>query len=137
MRKTRWKPRAMAEISWDQLTEENISALDREALQRALDGAHLESPQRSKQLTAKLQRDGWIDTAQLACSIMQAKSLGLLPHQARPYAINLAAALREPFGAEHGRREGADIVQRLLVCGLSRYEPDPDAALRRVERAVT
>jgi hypothetical protein len=62
---------------------------------------------------------------------MQAKSLGLTPHQPRPYAINLAAALREPFGAEHGRREGADILQRLLANGLSRYEPDPDGALKK------
>jgi hypothetical protein len=67
----------MTKISWDKLTEENITDLDRSALQRCLALAHLESRARSRQLENKLRHDGWIDAGLLACSIMQAKNLGL------------------------------------------------------------
>jgi hypothetical protein len=64
---------------------------------------------------------------------MQARSLDLPPWQPRPYSINIATALREPFNAPHGRREGAELLKKLLALGLSRYEPDPMAAIARVE----
>jgi len=43
------------------------------------------------------------------------------------------SALREPFNDLRGAREAAELLQRLLRAGLSKYEPDPVAALERVE----
>jgi hypothetical protein len=41
----------------------------------------------------------------------------------------------QPFGEQHGRREAGEMLKRLLEAGLSRYEPDPVAAIARAEAA--
>lgn len=124
--------------SWDEMTEDELTDLDREALSRGLAQAHLESAARSQQLVAKL-RDGdsWMDVALLACSVMQGKSLHLAPWECRPYSINLPASLREPYGEAHRRREGAEILKKLLANGCSRFESDPAGRLKKAERAST
>lgn len=59
--------------------------------------------------------------------------LGLIPWQQAPSTINLETALREPHGEAHGRREGAELLEKMLALGLSKFEADPVAALARAE----
>jgi hypothetical protein len=40
--------------------------------------------------------------------------------------------LDHPYGDVSGERESAELLQRLLDAGLSRFEPSPFAALARV-----
>lgn len=47
--------------------------------------------------------------------------------------MNLEAGLRLPFNSKNRERESAELLKRMLHAGLSRYEPDPAAALARVE----
>ena len=49
---------------------------------------------------------------------------------------DLDAALREPFGGKRGDREAAELLQRMLDAGLSKYEPDPLAALDQAMRSA-
>jgi hypothetical protein len=41
--------------------------------------------------------------------------------------------LTKPHGDQRGERESAEWLRRLLDAGLSRFEPDPLAAIERVE----
>jgi hypothetical protein len=72
-----------------------------------------------------------MDTALLACSVMQAKSLDLPPWQPRPYSINIAASLREPFGEASSRkcRDIEAIDQRRV--GALRAKSDCSAGASR------
>ena len=53
-----------------------------------------------------------------------------------PPVRDLDAALREPFGGKRGDREAAELLQRMLDAGLSKYEPDPLAALDQAMRSA-
>ena len=56
------------------------------------------------------------------------------PGAAPPVEIHdLAATLRLPFGDQRGEREAAELLKTMLAAGLSRYEPDPLAALDEAE----
>jgi hypothetical protein len=59
---------------------------------------------------------------------MQVQNLRLMPWQKPPCHASLNA-LAAPFGGLHGERESAELLQRLIDANLSRYEPDPIAAL--------
>jgi hypothetical protein len=68
----------------------------------------------------------------------QTRALRLRPWQPLLYwfrsAADIEAGLAQPYGVD-GERANAELVQRLLRCGLSRYEPDPINALERAESA--
>jgi hypothetical protein len=49
------------------------------------------------------------------------------------WITDLATAMREPFGDPRGEREAAELLQKMLAAGLSRFEPDPLAAFDRIE----
>jgi hypothetical protein len=40
----------------------------------------------------------------------------------------------QPFGGPRGTREVEEVLRRLLDAGLTRFEPDPLAALERAEK---
>jgi hypothetical protein len=67
----------------------------------------------------------------------QSRSLNLQAWQTPPMWVrDLDAALREPFGGKRGDREAAELLQRMLDAGLSKYEPDPLAALDQAMRSA-
>jgi hypothetical protein len=49
---------------------------------------------------------------------------------------NRGAALRLPFGDQRGTREAAELLQKMLKLGLSRYEPSAVDAIAEAERAT-
>jgi hypothetical protein len=119
-------------------TEARLSQADYEALARALELARSSSVEEAEHLADVEAREGWLGAAESAVFFLQTRALALKPWQPLLYwfrsASDIEAGLRQPHGV-NGERAAAELVQRLLKCGLSRYEPDPRNALRRAERA--
>jgi hypothetical protein len=111
-----------------------LNATDIDALTRALAAARAEDAGRRKQIDDMLADEPWESVAVFAATCVQHRSLGLMPWQLPPFRANLAD-LSQPPGDASGRRESAELLQRLLRANLSPFEPDPLAALKRVEAA--
>lgn len=107
---------------------DEISAVDRDALQRSLIACRAESRARSRQIDAKLRHEPWERVAQFASYSAQIESLGLSPYQDPPVYARLRN-LAKPYDDPRGERESAEILKKLLALGLSRYEPHPLRAM--------
>jgi hypothetical protein len=108
---------------------------DRDAFERALKMARRD-PARAKQLTSMMTDRPWEEVAKFAAHCCQGKSLGLKPWQVPPCSLTDAevwADLDSSAPEHRGYLEAQDLVRRLLRVGLSRWEPDPVAALRRAK----
>jgi hypothetical protein len=112
-----------------------LSKLDREAMERAIalslasrDCAEVERV-REMLRTRPRAEVGW------SCAIScQEKVLRTHPWQPVPAAGYVAVTDRDDEGSlVMGRAAAAEVLRRLFAAGLSRYEPDPIAALGRVE----
>lgn len=110
-----------------------MDAIDRDALTRCLAAARAEGPGRAKQIDSMLADRPWERVGIFACSCAQSRSLDLLPWQLPPFRASLRD-LDKPFGDASGRRESAELLQRLHDAGVSIFEPDPIAALERAEK---
>jgi hypothetical protein len=114
-----------------------LSDVDREALERAIELAKAESPARRKQIDDMLAKDGWDEAARFAAYACQDGNLKLAPWQMPPCWIrgDLDALLAAPVtGHDHrGQRQAARLLKRLYAAGLSRFEPDPEAALAQAK----
>jgi hypothetical protein len=110
-----------------------MTPTDKVALERALVACRAQSAARAKQIDDKLRDEPWSEVAEFAAGFIQSKNLGLMPWQLAPSTINLETALREPYGEADGRREGAELLKKMLAFGLSKFEADPVAALARAE----
>jgi hypothetical protein len=98
---------------------------DKEALEQCMASAMAESADRKWQLETLIEQSGWEQTAKLACYICQSKSLNLAPWQAPPFR-----ATTDPMGSGASLR----FAEKLDAKGISRYHPDPLAALEAAER---
>lgn len=112
---------------------------DRDALERAIVACRSESAARDRQIDSMLygkEPQPWERVGEFAARCVQGRSLDLMPWQRPPmfYANQIDSALREPFGDPSGRREAGEVLQRLLRNGLSKYEPDPLAAIAEAEQ---
>jgi hypothetical protein len=113
-----------------------MNAIDRDALERAVEIARNDPAQR-RRIDEKLANgEHWDDVAGRCAVWCQRDALDLMPWQSAPlfYANHLDSVLREPFGDPSGRREAGEVLQRLLRNGLSRYEPDPIRAIAAAEQ---
>lgn len=97
-----------------------MNDLDREALERALPLARQESESRAEQLDSMAAED-WTHAAKLAACICQRRALGLTPGDEPPMHGDIEPE-RHP--------EANELLERMLAAGVSRYEPDPLAALK-------
>jgi hypothetical protein len=98
------------------------SDVDDDALRRALEIARRD-PQCAALFDAKL-ADGepWCDVAESAAYHCQIKALRLRPWQEPP-------AVADATDPRERDPEAQALLRRMLAAGLSRYEPDPMAAL--------
>jgi hypothetical protein len=103
-------------------TDDKISALDRDALERALVLAQRESQGRREQIERMLSEDGWFKAAHFAAYSRQIDALKLKPWQSSPL-----------YGHLGDDAAAAALLQRLLDADLSRFEPDPIGALAALE----
>jgi hypothetical protein len=102
-----------------------MNRVDRDALRRALVMVRAQSPGRAKQIAAMLEDQPWEDVAEFAAYSCQCENLGLKPWQDPP----LFAELRPD------QPDAMAVLVKLVGAGLSRYEPDPIAALAAARRA--
>jgi hypothetical protein len=109
-----------------------VNPTDTDALTRAIELCRAESPARRKQIDNKLADEPWENVARFAAGCAQSRNLGLQPWQNPPFRASLSD-LDQPPGDTSGRRESAELLRRLTDAGLSRFEPDPIAALERAE----
>jgi hypothetical protein len=115
------------------MAETELSAIDRNALERAMFAARAESPARSRQLDKMLSTRPWWRVAKFAAYSSQIESLGLTPYQNPPMYAR-APDLEKPFNDPRGEREAAEIRQKLRMLGLSTFEPFPLAAIAEAEQ---
>jgi hypothetical protein len=106
------------------MVTETLSAIDRDALTRALAIAMAsDEPGRREQ-----DRD-WIAAARSAAYACQRRALQLKPSQSPPcYA--------DAHPSHDGHADAAALLKRLLDNNLSRWEPDPIGALAAVEASA-
>jgi len=116
--------------------EDELSAIDRDALARAIEMARLESPARSQQLDIKLKDEPWREVGEFAAYSCQCDALHLQPWQSPPcWVDDLVSDIQGGPDGVGGDYEAAKLLRRLLDAGLSRYEPDPIAALKQAKRS--
>jgi hypothetical protein len=108
-------------------------SVDDEALERALAAALARQrasdvPRRDglTQIEDMLRDRPRREVCEFASYSMQVHNLGLRPWQSPP-------CHGDSYPGHDGHAAGAALLQRLLAAGLSRFEPDPIAALERVE----
>ncbi|MGM4903205.1 hypothetical protein AB8B21_30160 [Tardiphaga sp. 866_E4_N2_1] len=104
----------------------SLNPIDLAALSHALDIAR-KHPKEAERIDGKLAKEGgdWLALATSAAFHCQMSALNLLPWQSPP----MFAHIERPSRDEHA----AELLQRMLDAGLSRYESDPVAALERSE----
>jgi hypothetical protein len=109
------------------LDDDNLDDDDRRALERCIEIAK-RRPSRAEQLEGKLQQgDPWIEVAELACCVVQSRVLNLKPWQLPP--CNEDEDDPDPYD-----RDAQKLLRQMLAAGVSRYEPDPLAALQQAKR---
>jgi hypothetical protein len=86
-----------------------------------------------EQLDEFLRERPWREVGEFAAYGCQCATLKLKPWQSPPCEVDPDWA-DDTGDDHHGRIAAARLLRRLLAAGLSRYEPDPVAALERAER---
>lgn len=107
---------------------------DKAALELALSRI-LGSPEHAHhdQIKAKLASEPWADVARFAASSEQIDTLNLKPWQAPPSHIDDPEAVIA-LGTSHPDYKAAKLLQRMLARGVSRFAPDPLAAIEAAKR---
>jgi hypothetical protein len=117
-------------------TTHAISAVDQDAFERAL-AIMLRHRELGRDFKRRLDetREPWADIARHAALSCQTQAMGLKPWQVAPCEVGINET--DARGYEHRRTRHASLtLERLLDAELSRWEPNPPAALARVERAA-
>jgi hypothetical protein len=105
---------------------EGLDPIDIVALQLAIAKARARNKRRREQIDAMLVDRSWEEVAQFAAYGRQFVSLKLKPWQTPPCFV---ADENEP---RVGEEEAAKLLRRMLRAGISRWHPDPMAALEAV-----
>jgi len=119
----------------DEDEDEPLSAADRDALHRAIDMCRRRGPANCEQIERMLESEPWREVAEFASYSSQCDALHLQPWQSPPcWVDDLVADIQAGDDGILGDYQAAKLLQKLLDAGLSRYEPDPIAALKRVKK---
>ena len=97
---------------------------DRAALKLALALARNESPARAQQIDSMLEDQPWEGVAQFAASCCQSRSLNLDPWQEPPCWGD----------SERADPDAKKLMEQMLAAGVSKYHPDPMAALAEAKK---
>lgn len=105
--------------------------VDREALTRAIKLARASDPRRNAQIAAKLKTEPWLEVATFAAYCCQTERLNLRSWQPPPCWMGDDKPVDDCPTA--GRVAAWTLRRRLIAAGLSKFEPDPPAALHEAE----
>jgi hypothetical protein len=106
---------------------------DRQALTLAIETARKQSAADQQQIDDKLSREPWLAVAVFAAHGCQERALRLKPWQCWPPCALEPDDVDTP-GLEHRAiRRSAALLRRMLALGISRWHPDPIAAIERAE----
>jgi hypothetical protein len=115
-------------------TKRKLAAVDEDAMTRAIAMLRQLGGRDREQIDSMLQDRDWATVGRYAAFSCQVDHLHPQPWQRTPCHVgDLEEALREPLGQRSGRREAAELLQKMLLLGLSRFEPDPMAAIKSIE----
>src|SRR5215813_10011015 len=103
---------------------------DLAALELALKLTRQESEGRAAQLLRMQLDDGWFYAAHFAAYNCQTNALHLQPWEHPPIWVD------DPDDYPESP-EAADLLRRMLAAGVSRYHPDPLAAIEVAEKAAS
>ena len=104
---------------------DDLDAVDRDALTRAMQIAIRRDPGRAQQLQSKLQDEPWREVAEFAAYGCQMHALSLRPWRDPPCHADEDETKPRDKAAQR-------LLRKMLAAGVSRYEPDPLAALERL-----
>ncbi len=96
-----------------------LTEADFDAMTRAIAAARRESRGRARQIDDKLRTEPWEDVARFCAFSAQIESLHLQPWESTVVYADSA--------------ESRALLKRLIDAGLSKFEPDPIAALEQAE----
>jgi hypothetical protein len=100
---------------------------DRAALKLAMGLACAEDRERARQIGSMLKDRSWEDVAEFAASCCQSRSLHLDPWSLPPCHGD---------SDHHHDPAARKLLEQKLVLGISRYEPDPMAAIEAVKKGA-
>lgn len=98
---------------------------DKAALTQALEICRAESIGRQMQIDAKLQDESWEDVAQFAAAHCQCEALNLEPWQMPPCRGD---------SEHHPDAAAKKMLEQMLAAGVSRWHPDPLAAIEEAKQ---
>ena len=105
----------------------DLGDVDRDALQRAMKLCAAQGRDHAEQLEAMLGDRPWDEVAHFAAASCQRRTLRLSPWQSPP-----CDCLIEPQNPQDSNAR--KLLRQMLDAGLSRFEPDPLAALGRTTK---
>ena len=106
-----------------------MNAIDRAALQAAIEMMRNESRASADQIDARLSREDFQQAAEFAAYHCQCKTLRLKPWQPPPMCVQPNPDPGAPDDGIMGWKRAETLLMRMLAAGLSKYEPDPLGAL--------
>jgi hypothetical protein len=115
-----------------------ISDADRQAFELAIAAARNEDAGRRDQIDHFLRTRSFEETGGFASFHCQSRALNLPPWQYPPCLIDPADIDRLIAAGDdlHGKSVAAQMLRRMLELGLSRFHPDPMAALDAAKRGA-
>lgn len=107
----------------------DVNAVDRDALERAMQIAQRD-PLRAAQLQSKLKDEPWIEVAEFASYSCQIHALNLKPWESPPCHADEDDPDPQDKAAQY-------LLRQMLAAGVSRFDPDPLAALEHAKRKLS
>jgi hypothetical protein len=110
-----------------------LSRVDKAALERAIELRRDSGERgRAEQIDELIAEEGWFSTAEFAACGCQRKNLQIRMWQPCPAEIpidEIASIIAKGPDGKSGYFAAAKILRRMLLLGISRYEPDPMQAI--------
>jgi hypothetical protein len=105
------------------MTDDNLK-VDQDALTRCMEIAARRDRARAEQLKSMLADRDWDEVAEFAAYVCQTHALGLKPWEQPP-------CVADEDGPDERDKEAQRLLRQMLTAGVSRYDPDPLAALTK------
>lgn len=113
--------------------QEPLSELDRQALERAVAIERARSEASRDQIERKLKSEPWLRVAVYCAEHCQEISLHLEPWEYLPPCAVEVNEVDAPGFEHQGVTKSAALLRRMLAAGVSRFDPDPLAAIEAAE----